>query len=118
MGPVNTYLGVISSFEHLADGYVTLDVSTTRRNKIIAIIDEILLVNSNELRSGAAASLFGKARFAMAPCFGVLGKACLQPIMQREYQRNRTDLHGPSRCDHTLIHSSLSLSPVHCVTYA
>ena len=85
MSIANTFLGVISSFARQHEGIVLMDISEARRNKLWDLTEEIL-VNSS-LPSGLAASLFGKARFALSPCFGVVGKACLQPIMAREYEK-------------------------------
>lgn len=82
------YLGVSTSFERLDEGVILMNVTTKRRKKLRELVEEILA--ARELRSGMAASLFGKARFALSPCFGSVGKACLQPIMAREYQRSAT----------------------------
>ena len=84
----NTYLGVITSFEHLSTGVITMDVSKTRRSKISALVSEVF--KANQLRSGLASSLYGSARFAISPCFGCVGKACLQPILAREYQPDQS----------------------------
>jgi hypothetical protein len=82
MDASNEYLGVESGFGRIHEGVLTMDVSTKRRDKLAALVDEVW--KANELRSGLAASLFGKARFMLSPCYGCLGKACLQPIMARE----------------------------------
>ena len=84
------YLGVETCFSRIQDGVVLMDVTRKRRLKLKSLVREIR--DSGELRSGMAASLFGKARFALSPCFGSVGKACLQPIMEREYQRNATTM--------------------------
>ena len=87
----NEYLGVISDLSCVGTHrIVRMDVSQKRRLKIRALIDEV--DRAQQLRSGLAASLFGKCRFMISPCFGVLGKACLQPIMAREYQKGVTHL--------------------------
>ena len=86
----NEYLGVISDLSSAHDGILRMDVSKKRRGKIKEISSRILL--EKRLESGLAASLFGKARFMLSPCFGSVGKACLQPIMAREYQRRAHEL--------------------------
>ena len=90
MDQANEYLGVVSDLSRAEEGFVTMDVSKKRRKKIKEIADRIL--REKQLRSGLASSLFGKARFLISPCFGSLGKACLQPIMEREYQRGASSL--------------------------
>ena len=78
----NEYLGVVSDLSRVHEGVLMMDVSSKRRKKIKALTTEIL--QERKLRSGMAASIFGKSRFMLSPCFGSLGKACLQPIMARE----------------------------------
>ena len=90
MAESNEYLGVISDLSQANEGVLLMDVSKKRRKKIKELTSEIL--SEQKLTSGLAASLFGKARFMISPCFGSLGKACLQPIMAREYQRNASTL--------------------------
>ena len=50
------------------------------------------ILRSRRLQSGLASSIFGKARFMLSPCFGCLGKACLQPIMERQYAKGASAL--------------------------
>jgi len=90
MKPTNEFLGVISNLSHAEEGILQMDVSQKRRNKIKDLIAQIR--KSGELRSGMAASVFGKSRFMLSPCYGAIGKACLQPIMQREYQKHSTGI--------------------------
>jgi hypothetical protein len=90
MKEINEYLGVVSDLSSVDRGILRMDVSSKRRSKIKEITRKILL--ERQLASGLAASLFGKARFMLSPCFGSVGKACLQPIVAREYQRNKTEL--------------------------
>ena len=90
MDESNEYLGVVTDFSRIAEGLILMDVTKKRRKKIKDLISEIQL--TQRLRSGAASSLFGKARFMMSPCFGCLGKACLQPIMAREHQRSTGEI--------------------------
>ena len=39
-----------------------------------------------------AASIYGKSRFMLSPCYGGLGNACLPPIALRARQKSATDL--------------------------
>ena len=86
----NEYLGVISDLSGASEGVLRMDVSKKRRTKIKEITGRIL--SEQRLESGLAASLFGKARFMLSPCFSSVGKACLQPIAAREYQKRAKDL--------------------------
>ena len=90
MRPCNEYLGVITDFRRVQEGYILMDVSQKRRKSIRSLVRGV--INSGALRSGMASSIFGKARFMLSPCYGSVGKACLQPIMQREYERNASAL--------------------------
>jgi hypothetical protein len=91
MAEENEYLGVITDFSHTATRRVVrMDVSKKRRAKLRELVREVY--RAKTLRSGLASSIFGKARFTMSPCFGSIGKACLQPIMQREYEPRKTEL--------------------------
>jgi hypothetical protein len=84
MDETNEYLGVVSDLSKAEEGILEMDVSTNRRDKIKEIVEET--IKSGTLASGLASSLFGKARFMLSPCFGSVGKAALQPIMQREHE--------------------------------
>ena len=86
----NEYLGVESRLHRMHEGVLEMDVSTKRREKLHELIEETQ--RSGELRSGLASSIFGKAGFMLSPCYGCVGRACLQPIMQREHQRSRRDI--------------------------
>jgi hypothetical protein len=86
----NEYLGVQSDLSKVRQGVLIMDVSAKRRKKIAELIDEV--DRAEKLRSGLAASIFGKARWMLSPCYGTLGKACLQPIMDREYQPRMSEL--------------------------
>ena len=92
MDESNEYLGVVSDLGRVDEGVVTMDVSAKRRKKIKALTSEIL--RSRRLQSGLASTIFGKARFMLSPCFGSLGKACLQPVMERQYAKGTSALNG------------------------
>jgi hypothetical protein len=98
----NEYLGVVSDLSRAPEGILAMDVSAKRRAKIKALAEEVL--QTEKLRSGMAASLYGKSRFMLSPCFGSLGKACLQPIMAREYQRGQSDLTDDLRDSVEFVH--------------
>ena len=90
MRGTNDYLGVESSVGCADDGFLMMDVSQKRRDKVRELVSATR--KSRVLKSGAAASIFGKARFMLSPCYGNLGKACLQPIMRREHDSSRSDI--------------------------
>ena len=90
MKPANEYLGVISNLKRAHEGILEMDVSTKRRKKIRELSQETR--KTGKLGSGLAASIFGKARYMLSPCFGSLGKACLRPIMRREHEHGKYDI--------------------------
>ena len=90
MSGCNEYLGVVSDLSDAHKGSLRVDVSKKRRKKMRELISEIK--KSKKLRGGMAGSLFGKARCLLSPSFSCVGKACLQPIKAREYQRERSDI--------------------------
>ena len=92
MREANEYLGVVSSFERISEGLLHMDVTQKRRGKIQELVQHALAKRS--LPSGIAASLFGKSRFMLSPAYGSLGKACLQPIMQREHRPKEHELNA------------------------
>jgi len=90
MAPTNEYLGVESSFARITESVLTMHVSKKRRAKLRELVNEVW--HANELRSGLASSIFGKAGFMMSPCYSSLGRACLHPIKTREYQPRLTEI--------------------------
>jgi hypothetical protein len=90
MNSSNEYLGVESSFDGIPRGVLIMDVTAKRRRKLKDLIDEVY--KAGELRSGLASSLFGKAGFALSPCYSSLGRACLLPIKEREYQKHASEI--------------------------
>ena len=95
MEAANDYLGVNSDLSHMDDGYIQMDVSRKRREKIKLLVSAA--VDNDEMRSGLAASVFGKARFMISPCYGGLGNACLPPINLRSRQKGAVHLSGDLR---------------------
>ena len=90
MEPENEYLGVESDLSRCDAGVLRMDVSSKRRSKLRDIVDRAIA--EQILKSGLAASLFGKARFMLSPVYGSMGKSCLQPILAREYQKTQDEL--------------------------
>ena len=90
MAPENEYLGVESDLSQCDEGVLRMDVSRKRRLKLKEIVDRAM--DDRSLKSGLAASLFGKARFMLSPVYGSMGKSCLQPILAREYQKGQEEL--------------------------
>ena len=86
----NEYLGVVQDLSGFQDGYLSVSVTRSRREKTAALIDTAF--DEQSLASGIASSIFGKSRYMLSPVYGCLGKACLQPILQREYTPHRSDL--------------------------
>lgn len=86
----NEYLGVLSDISDADEGVLRVDVSAKRRRKIKELIKDIK--KRKKLSSGSAGSLFGKARCLLSPAFSSVGKACLQPIKAREYQRRQHEI--------------------------
>ena len=92
MAGKNDYLGVGSDLRGADQGYMEMDVSQKRKDKIKQLVDEAIL--TQELRSGLAASIFGKARFMISPCYGGLGNACLPPVNLRARQKRAVGMTG------------------------
>ena len=90
MKPANPFLGVTTNLAHVDEGSIYMDVSRKRRESIKALADEAR--SSASLRSGMAASIYGKSRFMLSPCYGGLGNACLPPIALRARQKSAVDL--------------------------
>ena len=90
MKAANDYLGVCSDLGRSDEGILVMHVAKKRRMKLRDLVEETEATQS--LQSGLAGSIFGKSRFMMSPCYGSVGKACLQPIMQREYNRSNSHL--------------------------
>ena len=82
MAPLFTYLGVQHDLSKVPAGIVTLRILENRREALIDACREVLC--SGRLSSGAAASLRGKLYFAATTAYGRVGRAALQPILQRQ----------------------------------
>jgi hypothetical protein len=86
----NEFLGVVSSLEDADEGILRMDVSRKRRGKLRDLAEDALTKKS--LPSGLASSIFGKCGFMLSPCYGTLGRACLQPIKRRQYEKGKTTI--------------------------
>ena len=82
MASLFTYLGVQHDLTKVPTGIVTLRILQDRREALVAACREVL--RSGRLSSGAAASLRGKLYFAATTAYGRVGRAALQPILQRQ----------------------------------
>ena len=65
-----------------------------RRDALVASCCEIL--KSGRLSSGAAATLRGKLYFAVTTAYGRVGRAALQPILQRQERDGGRDSLTPA----------------------
>jgi hypothetical protein len=76
------YLGVKHDLSQVGCGVVRLRILPARRKQLIEICRDVL--KSGSLTPGAAASLRGKLYFAASAAYGKVGRAALQPIIQRQ----------------------------------
>ena len=82
MLPRFVYLGVQHDLSRASEGVVRLRILPARRRDLIAFCDGVLKRGS--LAPGRAASLRGKLYFAASTAYGKVGRAALQPIIQRQ----------------------------------
>jgi hypothetical protein len=82
MAPMFVYLGVKHDLSQVCHGVVRLRILPARRKQLIEICRDVL--KSGSLTPGAAASLRGKLYFAASAAYGKVGRAALQPIIQRQ----------------------------------
>ena len=94
MAPMFVYLGVRHDLSKAPLGLVTLSILPERRDALVAACREVLQVG--RLSSGAAASLRGKLYFAATTAYGRVGRAALQPILQRQERSGERDALTPS----------------------
>ena len=93
MAPSFIYLGVSHDLSRAGGGVVVVRILPQRRRDLVALCRNVL--SSGSLSPGAAASLRGKLYFAASSAYGKVGRAALQPIIQRQ-ERPGADyrLHG------------------------
>ena len=86
MRPCFAYLGIQHDFARFAEGIVFLRILAARKAALVAELRTILKRGS--LSPGAASSLRGKLYFAVTAAYGRVGRAALQPILQRQEGRD------------------------------
>ena len=94
MAPLLTYLGVQHDLSRVPAGIVTLRILEDRREALVDACREVLRLG--RLSSGAAASLRGKLYFAATTAYGRVGRAALQPILQRQERGRERDSLTPA----------------------
>ena len=82
MAPIFVYLGVQHDLSRVPAGVATLRILEARRDTLVAACRDVL--KKGRLTGGAAASLRGKLYFAATTAYGRVGRAALQPILQRQ----------------------------------
>ena len=82
MAPSFVYLGVNHDLSASKDGKVLLRILPTRRDDLVALCRRVL--HKGVLHPGQAATLRGKLYFAASTAYGKVGRAALQPIIQRQ----------------------------------
>ena len=83
MRPSNCFLGVISDFSRLADGYVIVRPKPSRIEKLVAAL--IAVRDADELTPEAASRLRGKLEWTSSTAFRGLGRAALSAFTARQY---------------------------------
>lgn len=76
------YLGVLHDYSSLHEGLMRVRILPDRRSNLVAECRSIL--KAGHLSPGRAASLRGKLYFASTAAYGKVGRAALQPILQRQ----------------------------------
>ena len=82
MMPSFVYLGVQHDLSRASAGVVRLRILPARRRDLVKFCDDVL--KQGYLPPGRAASLRGKLYFAASTAYGKVGRAALQPIIQRQ----------------------------------
>jgi len=82
MAPSFVYLGVNHDLSGSKDGKVHLRILPARRDDLVALCQRVL--RQGVLHPGQAATLRGKLYFAASTAYGKVGRAALQPIIQRQ----------------------------------
>jgi hypothetical protein len=85
MAPENVGLGVHVNlrFAHLPGGVVILQCTEQRIANLLAILQHAR--EGDFLAPGTAATCRGKAGFLFTTAYGKVGRACMQPLAQREF---------------------------------
>ena len=82
------YLGVQNDFSRVPEGVSVLRILPTRKAALVEACGGFL--KSGAMSQGQAASLRGKLYFAATSAYGKVGRAALQPILQRQEGRGRS----------------------------
>ena len=82
MRSANPFTGIVTDFAR-TPGYVEMRVKTSRKRKMLRVMDAIL--KKGELTGAEAASLRGKLYFTSLTAFGGVGRAPLQVLARRQY---------------------------------
>ena len=82
VNPVFVYLGVSHDLRRVPEGFVSLCILPKRRAMLVDACRAVL--RKGRLSHGDAASLRGKLYFAATTAYGRVGRAALQPILQRQ----------------------------------
>ena len=82
------YLGVQNDFSRVPDGFSILRILPERQDALVDACRGFL--KSGSMSHGQAASLRGKLYFAATSAYGKVGRAALQPILQRQDSKGRS----------------------------
>ena len=88
MARLFTYLGVQNDFSKVPEGLSVLRILPERRAALVGVCRDFL--GSGSMSHGQAASLRGKLYFAATSAYGKVGRAALQPILQRQDGNGRS----------------------------
>ena len=94
MQPKFVYLGVLHDYSSLSRGVMRVRILPARRTKLVNACRDVL--KSGQLSPGAAASLRGKLYFAATAAYGKVGRAALQPVLQRQEQSGNSNRLTPA----------------------
>ena len=82
------YLGVQNDFSRVPQGVSVLRILPERKTALVDVCRAFL--KSGSMSHGQAASLRGKLYFAATSAYGKVGRAALQPILQRQEGKGRS----------------------------
>ena len=94
MQPKFVYLGVLHDYSSLSRGVMRVRILPARRTNLVNACRDVL--KSGQLSPGAAASLRGKLYFAATAAYGKVGRAALQPVLQRQEQSGNSNRLTPA----------------------
>ena len=89
-----TFLGVSHDLSHSQEGHVLLSVLPERGASVSATCASILSAGS--ISPGQAASLRGKLYFSCTTALGKVGRAALQPLIERQFSKGASRTLPPS----------------------